>query len=73
MHADVLLCGVMVTTLLVLLSYVWGKRVGFRRGYTRAALEAPLRLRAEALGRGSCPVCDDSKPAWYNVPKEVVE
>ena len=38
--------------------YAWGRRHGRRQGHRLALAEAPLRLRAEALVRGTCPVCD---------------
>lgn len=38
--------------------YAWGRRHGLRQGERLALAEAPLRLRAEALERGACPVCD---------------
>lgn len=42
----------------VALGYAVGRRRGRREGYRLGRAEAPLLLRAEALVRGACPVCD---------------
>ncbi|WP_148235694.1 hypothetical protein [Thermaerobacter marianensis] len=51
--------AVLGTVLLaVALGYAAGRRRGYRDGYRLGRAEAPLELRAQALTRGVCPVCD---------------
>ncbi|HEY8552283.1 MAG TPA: hypothetical protein VIL40_02380 [Thermaerobacter sp.] len=47
----------------VAIGYAVGRRQGRREGYRLGRAEAPLVLRAEALVRGACPVCDHGAAA----------
>ncbi len=52
------LAGAALLVLALAAGYAAGRRRGRREGYRLGCAEAPLALRAEALVRGSCPVCD---------------
>lgn len=65
--------GIIAVAVVLLCVFRAGKWMGYKAGYTRARVEAPLLMRVQAFEQGHCPVCDERNGTWYNVAKEVVE
>jgi hypothetical protein len=41
----------------ILISYILGRRVGFKEGFIHGVCYGPLELRKQALEKGYCPIC----------------
>jgi hypothetical protein len=59
-------------SVVALIAFTAGRRLGRRQGRIAALAEAPLRLRLSALREGKCPICNQGSGKWYNEPEEVV-
>lgn len=60
------LAGAALLVLALAAGYAAGRRRGRQEGYRLGCAEAPLALRAEALVRGICPVCDHRTRARHD-------